>query len=69
MTRIDVGLMEICSNCREHKKLQEQNKIKNTTRKTNHKKCKPKFNLRLKTQKHKVRTRYMLKNDSNITLF
>jgi len=24
MTRIDVGLMGICSNCHEHKKLQEQ---------------------------------------------
>ncbi len=29
---------------------------KDTTRKTNHKKCKPKFNPRLETQKHKART-------------
>jgi hypothetical protein len=40
-----------------------------TTKKTNHKKCKPKYNPRLETQICKAKTRYMLGDDSNITLF
>ncbi len=40
-----------------------------TTKKTNHKKCKSKFNQRLKTQNRKAKTRYMLEDDSNKTLF
>jgi hypothetical protein len=34
------------------------------TRKKNHKKCKPKSNPKLETQRHKVRTQYMLEDDS-----
>jgi len=41
----------------------------NTTAKTNHKKCKLKYNPRPETQRCKARTRYMLENYSNITLF
>jgi hypothetical protein len=37
--------------------------------KTNHKKCKPKSNPKLETQRRKTWTQYMLKDDSNITLF
>ncbi len=36
---------------------------------TNHKKCKLKSNPRLETQRCKARTRYMLEDDSNKTLF
>jgi hypothetical protein len=39
-------------------------KLKTKTRKTNHKKCKPKSNPRLETQRRKAKTRYMLKDDS-----
>jgi hypothetical protein len=35
----------------------------------NHKKCKPKSNPRLGPQKCKAKTQYMLKDDSNGTLF
>jgi hypothetical protein len=35
----------------------------------NHKKCKPMSDPRLKTQRWKVKTRYMLEDDSNRTLF
>jgi hypothetical protein len=35
--------------------------------KKNHKKCKPKYNSRFEVQKHKERTQYILKGDSNIT--
>ncbi len=38
-------------------------------RKKNHKKCKPKVNSRLKTQIHKAKTQYMLKDDLNKNLF
>jgi len=41
------------------------NKIKDIARKKNHKKCKFNFNRRLETQKHKVRTWYMLEDNSN----
>jgi hypothetical protein len=53
-----------------HEKLQEQelNQGDNKEEK-NHKKCKPKFNSRLKTQIHKAKTQYMLKDDLNKKLF
>jgi hypothetical protein len=41
----------------------------NDTRGKNHKKCTPKSNARLKTQKHKAEPQYMLEDDSNIILF
>jgi hypothetical protein len=44
-------------------------KPKTQTRKINHKKCKPKSNTILKTQRHKIKTWYMLEDDSNIILF
>jgi hypothetical protein len=36
--------------------------------KTNHKKCKSKFNIQLETQRRKARTRCMVEDDSNKTL-
>jgi hypothetical protein len=51
------------------KNYKNRNSTKDITRKTNHKKCKPKFNPKLETQKHKARTWYMLEDDSNVTLF
>jgi hypothetical protein len=63
-TKIGIGLMGVCSNYHGHKKLQ----AKDITRKTNHKKCKPKSNPRLETQRRKTRTWYMLEDDSNKTL-
>jgi hypothetical protein len=51
------------------KNYKNKNKTKDTTRKKNHKKCKPKFNPRLETQRHKARTRYMLEDYSNKNLF
>jgi hypothetical protein len=49
MTRIDVGLMGLYSNCHAHKKLQEYELSQGHKKKTTHKNCKPKFNLKLKT--------------------
>jgi hypothetical protein len=46
------------------KNYKNKNQAMNIIRKKTHKKCKPKFNPKLKTQRHKVRTRYMLKDDS-----
>jgi len=51
------------------KNYKNKNLAKDTTRKTNHKKCKPKSNPRLKTQKRKAKTWYMLEDDSNNILF
>jgi hypothetical protein len=51
------------------KNYKNKNYAKHTVRKTNHKKCKPKFNPRLETQRHKAKTWYILKDDSNGTLF
>jgi hypothetical protein len=50
------------------KNYKNKNKVKDIGRKSNHKKCKPKSNPRLETQRHKTRTQYMLKDDSNKTL-
>jgi len=50
------------------KNYKNKNLAKDTTREKNHKKCKPKFNPRLETQRHKART-HMLENDSKGILF
>jgi hypothetical protein len=59
----------IIDNCHGHQKLQEKELSQNTIRKTNHMKCEPKFSPRLKTQRCKAKTQYMLEDDSNRTLF
>jgi hypothetical protein len=46
-----------------------KNKANDTAREKNHKKCEPKFNPKLETQRHKARTQHLLKDDSNETLF
>jgi hypothetical protein len=45
------------------KNYNNKNQAKSITKKTNHKKCKPKFNPRLKTQRRKTRTWNMLEDD------
>jgi hypothetical protein len=42
------------------KNYKNKNEAKDTIRKTNHKKCKSKSNLRLETQRHKAKIWYML---------
>ncbi len=51
------------------KKLQEHELNQKHNKETNHKKCKFKFNLKLKTQRCKARTWYKLEDYLNITLF
>jgi hypothetical protein len=51
------------------KNYNNNNQVKNTTRKTNHKKWKSKFNPRLETQSCKAKTRYMLEDDLNKKIF
>jgi hypothetical protein len=52
-----------------HEKLQEWELSQEHSKEKNHKKYKRVSNQRLKTQSYKIRTWYMLKDDSNGTLF
>jgi hypothetical protein len=61
--------MQMLSLCHEHEKLQKQKLSQRHSKEKNHKECKLKSNPRLKTQRHKARTRHMLKDDLKITLF
>jgi hypothetical protein len=53
--------MGVCSNYHKHEKITKiGTKLKAQPRKKNHKKCKPKSNPKLKTQRRKAKTQYML---------